>query len=126
MTMRDVVSAVGKKKNWLKINNSWEIDNGDQIISKMPEIHLDDEVDVVYYWYHHMMSYEKMKKIQKAIDNHDFETFEKYEEEYEDCGITYFPSNAIIYKGDESIGSVRVIWDKDTFSLINFSESECG
>lgn len=55
------------------------------------------------------MSEEKRKKIQKAIDNHDFKTFKKYEEEYEDCDRTYFPSSAFIYKGDEIVASVCVI-----------------
>lgn len=126
MKMLDVISAVGERMDWIKIDSSWEIDDGGQIILKVPEVCLDDEVDVVYYWYDHLMPDEKRKKIQKAINNHDFKTFKKYEEEYEGCGMTYFPSSAFIYKGDEAIGSVCVVWSEDTFSLINFSESECG
>lgn len=109
MKMLDVISAVGKRMDWIKIDSSWEIDDGGQIILKMSEFYLDDEVEVDYYWYDHLMPDEKRKEIQKAIDNHDFKTFKKYQEEYEDCDITYFPSSAFIYKGDEAIGSVCVV-----------------
>lgn len=40
--MLDVISTVGKRLDWIKIDSSWEIDDGGQIILKMPEIHLDD------------------------------------------------------------------------------------
>lgn len=125
MKMLNIVNAVYGKNDLLQIDSTWMVRNN-KIQAVVPEIKMDDDVEVVYYWYHHLMPKEDAKQIQIAIDNHDFETFDKYYEKYEVSNMVFFPSEAVIYKDDDMVGTVRVLYDSNMFNLICASESECG
>lgn len=115
-------------------------DNPDEFISIAEKEIAPKPVEVTYYWYHHMMNDKDRKTIQKAIDEHDFETFIKYYKHYNSEGIkhgyidndefnAFFP---IVYLPNEASFIVDNEWHwinilhKDNFNRITFSESECG
>ena len=87
--------------------------------------HFSKEVEIVYYWYHHMMSDNLRDKIQYVIDNHLFGEFIEYRNLLNDHDISYLPSTATIYCDGEIIGHMPIC-DTVPFSMITYSECECG
>lgn len=94
---------------------------------------------IIYYWYDHLVLRDNgdAEKIQKAIKEHDFDTFMKYykkyppfiieDEEFGKCEIHYFPDTASIFsnKTNEIIGMIDIT-TKEGFDLIDESDYECG
>lgn len=87
---------------------------------------------VTYYWYDHMLLRENgdAVKVQKAIKEHDFETFISFYYKYqnistEEDDIVFFPSYATMWQYDEPIGEVNVT-TRGGFEMITDSEYECG
>ncbi len=85
---------------------------------------------VTYYWYDHMLLRENgdAAKVQKAIKEHDFETFMNFFNEYNanaEDGIVFFPEYATMWQYDEPIGEVDIT-TRGGFEMITDSEYECG
>ena len=87
---------------------------------------------VNYYWYDHLMLRENgdAEKVQKAIEEHDFDTFMKFYLKYTNItsdgeDIVFFPKYATIWKYDEPIGEVNIT-TRGGFEMITDSEYECG
>ncbi len=89
-------------------------------------------MEVVYYWYHHMMNSRTRKEIQRCIDSKDFKGFMKWRGRLNranrDCpfDIEYLPDTALAYSGDDDGVELIDILNQENFSKITFSESECG
>ena len=87
-----------------------------------------------------MMNNEDRKAIQKALDEHDFDTFVKYYKIYNSKGIkegfiekdefnaffpiTYLPDTAVYFV--DNVAYYLNILTIDNFNRIIYSESECG
>lgn len=96
-----------------------------------------DNIKVIYFWYDHLVLRENGddKIVTKAIQTHDFDTFIKYynkyppfkvtDEEFGELTIPYFPNTALIFDGDEIIGTIDITIKKG-FEKITDSEYECG
>lgn len=98
-----------------------------------------DNYKIVYYWYDHLVLRDNgdAEKVQKAIKEHDFDTFMKFYDKYPPfythdvefgrCEIPYFPKTATIFlkKTGEIIGEIYITI-REGFELIDESEYECG
>ena len=125
MKLKDVIEATHGKYTQLDFESVWSVDDIGNICMKTPEIvNVENEVEVVYYWYHHMIDKTMRDDIQKAIDTHDYETFMKYADK--DVHCEFLPVSASIYSNGEFIGNVAICQSKEAFSLITHSECECG
>ena len=82
-------------------------------------------IEVAYYWYYHMIPNELRNEIQEAIDNHDFKAFKFYYDTLNTADMCFLPKEASIYCGDKHIGEIGIL-NEGAFSMITFSESECG
>lgn len=85
---------------------------------------------VTYYWYDHLLLRENgdAEKVQKAIKEHDFETFMFYYNKYQTNrkdDLIFFPKLAHIWENDDCIGQFCVL-TKGGFNKITDSEFECG
>lgn len=85
----------------------------------------DKEVEIIYYWHHHMIDYNTRKNIQQAIDNHDFYSFMLYYDKLNTDNICYLPPIATILYDGKYVGWVA-LEDSYIFSMITYSECECG
>ena len=93
---------------------------------------------VTYYWYDHMLLRENgdAAKVQKAIREHDFETFMSLYHKYQNINsegedIIFFPNHATMWQYDEILGEDEPIGEVDIttrggFEMITDSEYECG
>lgn len=129
MTLRDVINAVGNRTDWINFEFGWKIsDNGDLCPVLPTNINLDSKVDVVYYHYHHMMPTPSREQIWKAIEEHDYEMFSEWYDEftYEYESMVYLPSTASIFAGEYYIGNLCIAYNPDVFSLITSQDCECG
>lgn len=115
-------------------------DNIEQFYNTAKE-HINPKIkELDYYWYHHGMPIKDREAIQKAISNHDFETFISFYKKYNSKGIkngyieteefnAFFP---IIYLPDTASYFIDNkhylvnILSKDNFNRITYSEYECG
>jgi len=128
MTLRDVFNAVGNKiKFWVNFNWDW-IEDATGNIRPVTNVqrHLDCEVSIRYQWFHHMNADVDIDEIWKSIENYDYTTFAKWYRKLADETLTYLPTRAQIWIGDECIGSVVVVYDEKTFNLISSQDCECG
>ena len=87
---------------------------------------------VNYYWYDHLLLRENgdAEKVQKAIKEHDFDTFMKFYLKYtnitsEGEDIVFFPEYASIYINDDYVGEYYILSEYG-FNQITDSEFECG
>lgn len=89
-------------------------------------------MEVVYYWYHHMMDEKNRKSIQKCIDRKNFRTFMKWYQRLNGSGgkrkfdIVYLPDTAFVYSDDSSEPDEICILERENFMKITYAESECG
>ena len=95
------------------------------------------DVQVIYYWNDHLVlrSNGDAEKITKAIEEGDFSTFmeiyakyppyEAIDEEFGAYLVSYFPKTASLVYRDQLIGSIDIL-NPLGFSLITYSEYECG
>ena len=90
-----------------------------------PEYNSDEDVEIVYYWYHHMIDNDIREAIQRTINEHDFNSFMLYYDGLNDDDICFLPPTASIYSNDKYVGEIA-LQDSDVFSMITYSECECG
>ena len=125
MKLKDIIKATNGCHRWLDFDYKWSVgDDGNINISTSDVVNLEDEVEVIYYWYHHMIDKSIRDEIQTAIDNHDYKTFDKYFEN--DRYAWCLPTSAHICTDKDSIGTVMICGNQEMFNLITYSECECG
>lgn len=81
-------------------------------------------VEVVYYWYHHMMPDYMIYEVQKALDNADYDTFTFWQERLNHPDVCYLPDYACVFCEDDYIGKLFIT--PVTMNLLTYSECECG
>ena len=129
MKLRDIIDAVKSETNLLEFKTSWIYDDNGNISPTFNGVFdLDTEVQVVYYWYHHMNSNVNQKEINEVIMNHNFEKFLDITEEIEENSpyLCYFPRTACVVTDDSYIGDLNIFRNENVFSCITWSECECG
>lgn len=82
------------------------------------------DIRIVYFWYHHFNPKVNERKIEVAINNHDWKTFEKWLEWQKEQDFVYFPESAVVYINGEYYG--ELIINEDNFNLITENDYECG
>ena len=87
---------------------------------------------VTYYWYDHLLLRENgdAEKVQKAIREHDFDTFMSFYHKYQNITsegeeIIFFPEYARIYINNDYVGEYYILSEYG-FNQITDSEFECG
>ena len=87
-----------------------------------------EEID--YYWYHHgIIPAAEKEKITKCIYNHDFESFCKFREKWNDVGKGYDWYNQVFLPGTAFDPDARRNIDitvPEGFNRITYTECECG
>lgn len=100
-----------------------------ELVSMRPPLTLDEElgnqeIQIVYYWYHHMLPSDERNAIQRSIDEHDYALFKAWRTKLNSSAMCYLPDEVYVYSGDDFIGSIPM--GEQAFSLITYSECECG
>ena len=125
MKLKDIIETAKGKYAPIDFDSKWLVDDNGNICIKTPiPVNIEDEVEIVYHWYHHMIDKEIVDDIQNAIDTHDYETFMKYANK--DVRFEFFPIDASIYANGKFVGNIAIFAEKEVFSLITYSECECG
>ena len=86
---------------------------------------LSAEVEVNYYWYHHMMPDNTRKYIECIIQHGMYNEFALISDELNSDEICYLPQEASIYIDEEYIGAL-LLDGKTSLKMITHSECECG
>lgn len=81
-------------------------------------------VEIVYYWYHHMIQNDMRRDIQDALDVGDYDLFVFYQQILNKPDICYLPDYASVYCDGNYIGKVWIT--PLTINLLTHSECECG
>ena len=129
MKLRDIIDTVKSETNLLEFKTSWTYDDNGNISPAFNVVfNLDTEVQVIYYWYHHMNPNVNQKEINEVIMNHNFEKFWDITEEIEENSpyLCYFPRTACVVTDDAYIGDLNIFRNENVFSCITWSECECG
>lgn len=129
MKLREIVEFVQPNIDLLEFKTSWVFDdNGDICPHFDATFDLDTEVEVIYYWYHHMNPHIDTNEVNHIIMNHDFKQFWEISERIEEMSphMCYFPVTACVVTNDEYIGDLNIFRDEKLFSCITYSECECG
>lgn len=127
MKFKELVDAVGPRKDWISFVCDWNIqDDGNVRVEPTVNITLDTEIDIHYQWFHHCNPNFNASEVWDAIEQHDYDVFYKWYEKFVTEPWTYLPSTASIYAGEKYIGDVCIAWHPDVFSLINSQDHECG
>lgn len=100
-----------------------------ELVSMRPPLTLGEElgnqeIQIVYYWYHHMLPSDERNAIQRSIDEHDYALFKAWRTKLNSSVMCYLPDEVYVYCGDDFIGSIPM--GEQAFSLITYSECECG
>ena len=100
-----------------------------ELVSMRPPLTLDEDlgnkdIQIVYYWYHHMMPSASLNAIRRTIDENDYALFKRWYSKLNSPDICYLPDEVYVYCGEDFIGALPMC--EQTFSLITFSECECG
>ncbi len=89
------------------------------------------DIEVVYFWYDHLLLRKNgdAEKVTQAIENGDYDTFmmyyNKYNNKYNKDDLIFFPEYASIFYRDSWVGTIDITTPIG-FSMITFSEYECG
>ena len=127
MKLRDVINAVGERKDWISFHWKWCTSTSGTIVPMMEVIPtLDSEVAIVYQWFHHCNPHVDTKEIWNAIKDHDYNVFMKWYNTLQNEDWTYLPSSAAILTGDYYVGDVCVAYNPEVFALITDEDYECG
>lgn len=94
---------------------------------------LDKEVNLMYYWYHHMIDRDVVNQMNRAVKDKDFDKFIELRKKYnglpdtEGEPLTFLPDYADVVTEDDYdyIGRVDVTV-KSNFNKITDSDYECG
>lgn len=82
------------------------------------------EIQIVYYWYHHMLPSNVRDAIQRTIDDADYALFKSWSKKLNRPEICYLPDTAYVYCGDDFIGELPM--GPQTLYEITYCECECG
>lgn len=104
-------------------------------MKKIIATEVQDDTYVMYYWYDHLLlrSNGDAEKVQKSIEDHDFDAFMKFVDKYppytaEEDGvlIPFFPP--VAYRMNEDGDTIEEInvFTPEGFAQIDESEFECG
>lgn len=127
MKLKDLITVVGNHAHWIKFSNDWVItDNGNISLTIPAEVNIDDEIEIYYLWFHHLMPNLNKEEIWKAIEEHNYGVWYQWFLRLLPKQLVYLPSHALIMKGEEQIGTIFVADSPDVFSLITFQDCECG
>lgn len=124
MKLKDVIASVGAKQVYLDFDTVWSINNdGNICVDTIKTINVEDEVSIVYDWYHNGIDESIIESILQVIFDHDYETFLEYMKSNFPYPC-YFPVGATIYltKSDCIIGSVLISQSKAAFNLIEWAD----
>lgn len=97
------------------------VDNCENVIKQ----NIDSDIDVVYYWYHHMLPDSLRDGIQFVIENGLYADFIELCDALNTDEICYLPKEASIYVDGTYIGTL-LIFNGISFRMITYSEYECG
>ena len=64
--------------------------------------------------------------IQKAIEDHDYDTFDKFHRKLLHEDLLFLPCDADILVNGEFVGTVCIAYSPETFALITSQDCECG
>lgn len=123
----DLIKALNGNNTLFRPQTIWDIgDDGKLLLETEVEVTEDTDVEIEYYWYHHMMPQEHVDEIRKTIISGDFWAFNKWYRTLWDRDYTYLPQMAFVSAGDVCIGELAVALTAETFDLITCEECECG
>lgn len=127
MKLKDVFVAAGDRTDWIKFFWDYYVSDDGRVCPKVRvQATMDSEVEIVYYWFDHLHPEVDTDEISRAIQIHDYETFRKWFDKLIYERYEYLTSFAYIYIGEECVGEIFIADSADMFSLITFSEHECG
>lgn len=127
MKLADIIKAVGKRRDWIRFEHGWTIDEAGAVKLTMPvKLTPETEVSVIYQWFHHMDPGLDKDAAFEVIRNQDYKAFQKLHARFIRENFLYFPDTATIFADDEYIGEVVVAYSPDTFALIADQDYECG
>lgn len=126
MKLKKIFDTVGTRIDWIKFDYHWKLDKGHIRPTMAVDLTLDTEVEVRYQWYYHGDPRINHDEVGRAIETHDFETFSKWFEKFEDERWVYFPTTAYLLAGNCVVGELCVAFNPDVFALIENQDSECG
>ena len=127
MKLKDVFTAAGDRTDWIKFFWDYNIsDDGEIRPVTRTNVAMDSEVEIVYYWFDHLNPDVDIYEINNAIKTHDYETFSKWFDKLLHEKYNYLTSSAYIYIEDVCVGEIFIADSADMFSLISWSEHECG
>lgn len=119
MKLKDIINAAGHRLDWVDFHWDWNIDdNGDIIPVTYVNINMDSDVSIDYLWFPAFCPDIDKEDIQKAIQSHDYETFNYYHKQLLDVNHLCLPSFAYIVIDGETVGRVFIADSPDMFSLI--------
>ena len=128
MKLKDVIEAVGVRKDWIHFDVDWNLTDNGQITLAVPvSMTLDSDVDVHYQWFWHCNPDVDTAEIVNAIETHDYATFARWFETLElKYPMIYLPSDAEMFVDGKYVGTVCVAFSEQTFNLITSQDHECG
>lgn len=92
---------------------------------KIHQKYLSANLEIVYYWYHHMIQDSLRDVISFVINNGLYTDFIELYNTLNTDEICYLPSEAYIYADGDCIG-ILPLDDSTAFNMITYSECECG
>lgn len=128
MKLRDIIEITKSEKDLLTFYTSWDMDENGKVYPVFEtNFNLDDEVEVVYYWYHHGNLSIKPARINRDIIlGHDYKAFLKISDQFDYAPMEYFPIEASVIVNGTPIGRLNIFRNERVFSCITYSECECG
>lgn len=105
---------------------TWALEDGKLSLSPLAEITGDTDIEIDYYWYHHMMPQKDRQKIEDALHDGNFEEFKKWFRRLLCEPSTYLPTQATVACGGVIIGDLNIMCREELFDLITYEEAECG
>lgn len=118
-----------KRMDLLQLEATPTLIDGKVAFSSTEPIDENDELTCSYYCFHHLNNEFPQSKVLKAIEEKDFQTFERIYNDWEYCSnLCYLPMHLCLTNetNGEPIGYVNGVWLQDIFDLIDFAECECG
>jgi hypothetical protein len=122
MKLKDVFAAAGDRTYWIKFFWDYKIsDNGKICPKERAQTTMDSEVEIVYCWFDHLDSDADKNEIIRAIQTHDYKTFNKWFNRLKYEKIEHLPTVAYIHVEEKCVGQIFIAESADMFSLISRS-----